>query len=175
MILHTAGKYKQTLEVTQAGLELDPEAYLCRLYQAGAYLALQQYEAALAAFDKALQVSHRHYFALSLKLLTYCQMGQSEQAKLLLEELKARTQHEYVGSALIGLSEAWLGDLDADFRYLGKACRDREPILPTFRTEWWVPSFLRADPRFQQMLDKMAFPAKAEEDDLELSPQLSGS
>jgi adenylate cyclase len=160
VILHAAGKYQQALEASQAGLELDINSYLCRLYEANAHVGLHQHEAALEAYDKALLISNRHPFALNFKLIAYCKMGELDKARLLLQEINERASREYVGCAFIGLSEAYLGDLDAAFRYLEKAYHDRESVLLTFRTELWVPGFLRADPRFQRIIDKMAFPEK---------------
>jgi adenylate cyclase len=160
LILHAAGKYQQALAVSQNGLELDINSYLCRLYEANSYVGLQQYEAALVAYDKALLASNRHPFALNVKLITCCKMGDLAQARLLMQEVMERASREYVGSAFVGLSAAYLGDLETAFRYLDKAFDDRESVLLTFRKELWVPAFLRADPRFQRIMDKMAFPQK---------------
>jgi adenylate cyclase len=158
VILHAAGKYQQALEASHGGLELEVDSYLCRLYEANALVGLQQYQAALEAYDKALAISSRHTFALNVKLITHCKMGEVEQARLLMQEIEERAAREYVGSAFIGLSKAYLGDLDAAVRYLEKAYHDRESVLLTFRTELWVPDLLRADARFQRIMDKMAFP-----------------
>ena len=166
VILHAAGKYAQALAASQGGLELDINSYLCRLYEGNAYVGLQKYEAALVAYDKALAISNRHPFALSVKLITYCKMGQPEKARLLLQEIKERVSREYVGSAFIGLAEAYLGDLEAAFRYLNKAYQDRESVFLTFRKEIWVPDFVRADPRFQKIMEQMAFPVMETEKDL---------
>jgi adenylate cyclase len=96
-------------------------------------------------------------------------MGNQDQARLLLQEVKERANREYVGNAFIGLSEAWLGDMEAAFRYLDKAFWDRESVLLTFRKELWVPDFLRADPRFQKIMDQMAFPVMGPEQGLVVS------
>jgi TolB-like protein/Tfp pilus assembly protein PilF len=163
VILHAAGKYQESLAACQAGLELDINSYLCHLYQGNSLVGLRQYEPALEAYEKALNVSSRHPFALNVKVITYCKMGDLERARQVMQEVKERASREYVGSAFIGLSEAYLGDLDAAFRYLDKAYHDRESVLLTFRKELWVPGFLRADPRFQRIMDMMAFPEKGPE------------
>jgi TolB-like protein/class 3 adenylate cyclase/Tfp pilus assembly protein PilF len=163
VILHAAGKYQESLAACQAGLELDINSYLCHLYQGNSLVGLRQYEPALEAYEKALNVSNRHPFALNVKVITYCKMGDLERARQVMQEVKERASREYVGSAFIGLSEAYLGDLDAAFRYLDKAYHDRESVLLTFRKELWVPGFLRADPRFQRIMDMMAFPEKGPE------------
>ena len=158
VIMHAAGNHAKALASSQAGLELDSNSYLCRLYEANAYVGLELYEAALAAYEKALLISNRHYFALNLKAITYCKTGDPDKARPLLQEVKERATREYVGSAFIGLTEAYLGDLDAAFRHLNQALQDRESVLLTFRKELWVPDFLRADPRFQKIMDQIAFP-----------------
>ena len=158
VILHAAGKYQEALAASLAGLELNINSYLCRLYEANAYVGMEQYEAALVAYDKALLISNRHAFALNLKVITYCKLNDLDKARELLAELKERAAQEYVGSAFIGLSEAYLGNMEAAFRYLNKALEDRESVLLTFRKELWVPAFLRATPQFQSIMDKMSFP-----------------
>ncbi|MDQ4140560.1 MAG: tetratricopeptide repeat protein, partial [Bacteroidota bacterium] len=83
VILHAANKYEEALKASLSGLELDNNSYLCRLYEGNAYVGLQQYEAALAAYDKALQISNRHPFALNLKIVTYSKMGELDKARFL--------------------------------------------------------------------------------------------
>jgi adenylate cyclase len=159
-ILHAAGKYEEAREVCRTGLELDSNSYLSRLYEASALVGLQQYEAALQAFEQALKISNRHAFALNAMLITYVKMGDEAKARRIMKEINERATREYMGSGYTGLSIAWLGNLDEAFDYLEKAYHDRESTLLTFRNELWLPANVRADPRFQRFMDKMAFPVK---------------
>ena len=75
-----------------------------------------------------------------------------------MNELKERSKSEYLSNALTALSAAYLNDLDEAFDYLEKAFDDRDPSLILLKYEPWVPEVLRADPRFQKILDRIGFP-----------------
>ena len=51
-----------------------------------------------------------------------------------------------------------LGDLDQAIAWLQTAAEERDALLP-FLNEWFAFDPLRADPRFQVLLQKMNFPA----------------
>ena len=75
-----------------------------------------------------------------------------------MNELKERSKSEYLSNALTALSAAYLNDMDEAFDYLEKAFDDRDPSLILLKYEPWVPGSLRADPRFQQILERIGFP-----------------
>jgi len=54
-----------------------------------------------------------------------------------------------------------LGDQEQAISWLQKAAEERDTVL-LYTTVWFAFDPLRADPRFQALLQKMNFPAKAD-------------
>jgi adenylate cyclase len=87
-----------------------------------------------------------------------CITGQFDKARVMMNELKERSKSEYLSSTLTALSAAYLNNLDESFEYFEKAFDERDPTLILIKYEPWVPKNLRADPRFQKILDRIGFP-----------------
>ena len=85
--------------------------------------------------------------------------GRKEEARAVLDELKARSTSDYV----LNTSVAWilgaLGEHDEAFEYFGRAIDEREVLMCTA----YLPPFdaVRDDPRFQALLRRMNFPETA--------------
>ncbi|MBF9254926.1 tetratricopeptide repeat protein [Pontibacter sp. 172403-2] len=160
-ILHTAGKFEEALATCKAGLELDASSFLCRLYEGYSYLFLKQYDEAVQIFEQLMKLSNKHNFSHGGLIMAYCKMGNYEKGRLLLEDLKARSLKEYIVCTVIGIAASWVNEnLDEAFKYLEKGYREHDPMLLSLKYEHWVPDTLRADPRYQALLDKMDAPEK---------------
>ncbi|OQP56838.1 hypothetical protein A3860_09650 [Niastella vici] len=162
LILHCAGKFKEALAVCKKGIELDANSFLCHVTAGKTQIALQKYEEAISSFESAMKLSNRHSFTVHGFIWTYCITGRTDKARVLMNELKERSQSEYVANTLTAISAAYLNDLDEAFDYLEKAYDDRDPILVMLKYEQWVPATLRADPRFQLFLDRIGFTNNAD-------------
>lgn len=162
-ILHTAGKFSEALQACKTGLELDPHSFLCLLYEGYSYLFLQQYEEALASFDRLMVLSNKHSFTHGALIMTLCKKGDLDRARTELAHLKERAEKEYIVCTVIGIAASWVNDnLDEAFHYLEKGYQDHDPLLVSIKHEHWVPDTLRADPRYQKLLDKLNSPNKVE-------------
>jgi adenylate cyclase len=158
LILHCAGKFKEALAVCNMGIELDAHSFLCYATAGCIHMALRQYDEAISCFETSLILSNRHSFTVHPFIWIYCITGQFDKARVLMNELKERSKSEYLSNALTALSAAYLNDMDEAFDYLEKAFIDRDPTLILLKYEPWVPEGLRADPRFQKILDRIGFP-----------------
>jgi len=156
-ILLSSGKFKESLAACITGIELDANSFICHLYKGWAYLGLKQYEEAVQTFTHLMKISNKHHFSLNGLIMTYCMVGNIDEARLLLDELKESSAKEYIGCTLTALSTAFLGELDKAFDYLENAYNDREPVLLTLY-QLPVPETLKTDPRFQQLLEKIGVP-----------------
>jgi TolB-like protein/class 3 adenylate cyclase/Tfp pilus assembly protein PilF len=158
LILHCAGKFKEALAICKIGIDLDAHSFLCYATAGCIHMALREYDEAIACFEASLVLSNRHSFTLHGVIWIYCITGQSDKAHVLMNELKERSESEYLSNALTAVSAAYLNDLDEAFDYLEKAFDDRDPSLILLKYEPWVPEVLRADTRFQKVLDRIGFP-----------------
>ncbi|HEY2348122.1 MAG TPA: adenylate/guanylate cyclase domain-containing protein [Puia sp.] len=161
LILHCAGKFKEALAICKIGIELDAHSFLCYATAGCIHMALGQYDEAISCFEISLTLSNRHSFTVHPFIWIYCITGGFDKARSLMNELKERSKSEYLSYVLTALSAAYLKDLDAAFDYLEKAFEDRDPSLILLKYEPWVPEELKADPRFQKILDRIGFPISA--------------
>lgn len=160
-ILHTAGKFSEALAACKTGLELDPNSFLCHLYEGYSYLFLQQYEEAVAVLDRLVLLSNKHNFAHGALVMALGKMGNFDRARKELNDLKERAEKEYIVCTVIGIAAGWVSDnLDDAFQYLERGFQEHDPLLVSIKHEHWVPDALRADPRYQKLLEKMDSPNK---------------
>ena len=117
-----------------------------------------RYEESISSFEKALRISNRHHFVVNGLIWDYCLMGDMEKANALMNELKERSEKEYLAKTFTALSLAYLGNFDQAFDYLEKAYIDRDPILLNIKYDKWGPAEFRNDPRFLKILDKIGYP-----------------
>jgi adenylate cyclase len=158
LILYVAGKYEKALTISNMGLELESNSFLCLINKGSVENALHKYEDAIATFKAAMAVSNRHHFAVNGLIWNYCLIGKYDEANELLNELKERSQKEYIGNTLMALSFAYFNKLDEAFEYLDKAYNDRDPMILTIKYLDWSHPSMRNDPRYQKMLDAIGFP-----------------
>ncbi|HEY9363969.1 MAG TPA: hypothetical protein VIQ00_11940, partial [Chitinophagaceae bacterium] len=147
------------LEASLTGIELDPGSFICRLSESNTYMALQEYDKAIESLEKTTINSNRHHFLVNGLIWNHCLKGNLEIGRELMNELKKRSEKEYISNTYTGLSAAYLNDIDEAFYYLEKAFNDREPILLCLKNEYWAPPSLRNDQRFQNLLARIKFPA----------------
>lgn len=158
LILHTAGKLNKALAICQTGIELDMNAFLCRLNEGYIYMAMKKYEEAIVSFEFAIKISNRHHFAVNGLIWTYCLTENDSMARTLMDELKERNGKEYIGKTFMAISASYLGSLDEAFDLLEEAYQSREPVLLALRHEKWGTSKFREDVRFKNLISKIGFP-----------------
>jgi hypothetical protein len=84
----------------------------------------------------------------------YALAGMIGDARRTIDELVLRTEREYIPPASIARLYACLGDKERAFQWLDKAYQVRDPFLVEIGVD---PGFgsLRADPRYEDLLDRM--------------------
>ena len=159
-MLHAQGKFHETIAICRKGIELDPYAFTCNLYEGLANIFLKNYDKALGIFEKFMVLSSKHPFVAGALIITYCMMGEFEKAKIIYKDLIERSKTMYITYTMIGVSAGHLGYLDEAFEYFEKGREARDPIILSLRFEHWVPARVKEDPRFAEFISKFNFPER---------------
>jgi len=156
--LAVAGEAAQSVTFARLAVERDPDAFLPKWIHGLVAHWSGAFDESFAAFDRAAEVSNRHHFVLSARALACADCGRPADARALHEELLAKRGQGYVPFYSLAMSASAIGDMDAAIEYAQQACDEREPLLVIFTRI--VPSArrLRADPRFGDVLRRLALP-----------------
>ncbi|HYL83296.1 MAG TPA: winged helix-turn-helix domain-containing protein [Candidatus Angelobacter sp.] len=155
----SAGQYDRSIAEGRKILELDandPRAYLD---MAAGNSQKGMYPEALQDAEKGITLSHRDPFFLSIAAFVYGRLGNIEQAGKLVEEMRAASKKSFVGPFLFATAFVGMGKQKEAMAALEEGYKARDPdIVGLNSTPWFAP--LRSDPRFQDLLRRMNFPAE---------------
>ncbi len=154
-----ARRFDEAGEQARKTLDLDP-AYL------GAYVDLGMAAAAMGDTQEAVRVCREGYQLAPDEVQigavlgwAYALAGRREEALRILHHLEQRGGTPFFMSVLC----LGLGEQSQALAYLEQAWEDRDGLLPFINVGFYFDP-LRADPRFQALLQRMNFPATASPD-----------
>ena len=152
-----ARNFDQAIQQQHKTLELDPNYFFGYLRRGQAYSQKGMFKEAIDDLTKAQKLSGNFPPAVAELSCTYSLAGQKSKARALLNELKERSQREYIDPYLIAMVHTTLGDHEEAFEWLGKAYESRSPWMGWLKAE---PKFdpLRSDPRFKTLLRQVGLP-----------------
>jgi len=90
----------------------------------------------------------------AIRGIAYAAAGKFEESREILEELKAKSQKQYVSPLWIGNLYGALGDIDKYFELANKACEERSEALLGIKGDPNLVPY-QSDPRYQALLKKM--------------------
>ncbi len=154
VVLHMAGHHSDAIEQFRRNLELS-ESYYRTFYNLGrSYLELGEHDKAVAAFDQARAMSGDRPFLAAALGYAHGRVGQTRQAKQLLEDVTRRADSQYVSPASLALLYLGIEDFDAAFVQLDRAVEERAALLTWLRVD---PVFdpIRKQPHFADLLEKV--------------------
>ena len=157
--LATAGETEEGLRFVRLATERDPEALVGHWTHG---LVAQWHGAldeSLAAFARACEVSNRAEYPLVQMTVAYADCGRIAEARALHDELLSRRARGYVTYLGLALVSAAVGDMDAAMEYAQQSCDEREPAMVIFARLFPNMRRLRADPRFADVLRRLALPS----------------
>jgi len=160
LIFRASAVYVQTrapdegIAQARQALELDPNFMPAHAFLAEYYSLQGRHSEALAAIQRALELSGRAPSELG-SFGVYCaRAGMNEEARQVLRELESLSTRRYVSPVEFAYVHAALGEKDAAFAWLERAYEQRDPYLTDAKVYPGLDP-LRDDPRFDDLLRRM--------------------
>ena len=153
---YVAGRFDEVITRTQKVLELDPNFHPAHIGLAVGYELKGDYAKAIAEYETArLQDDSPETAAFLARTLALA--GRGEDARRMLNELKAISGRRYVSPYAVALIYEALGERDRAITWLEKAYESSAEGMINLKTDprW---SRMRSDPRFQNLVQRMRFP-----------------
>jgi tetratricopeptide (TPR) repeat protein len=107
------------------------------------------------AYRAALAVSGRHAWALGGLGVLYADWGKPVRARAVYEELRARSEQEYIQPTILAMLAAAIGESDAALKLVWRAAVERDAYLSFAAVCWLSTAHLRAIPGYTEILERM--------------------
>jgi DNA-binding winged helix-turn-helix (wHTH) protein/tetratricopeptide (TPR) repeat protein len=118
------------------------------------YAATGEFDKAIAGFRRAKELSGADPYLDSFLGYAHAKLGKRSVAKKVIEQLAERSQREYVPAFCTALIHVGLEDMERALQWLEKAYEDRSAYMVFVKVEPLLDQ-IRAEPRFQKLLEKM--------------------
>ncbi len=156
-LLENARRYNEAIEQLRNVIAMDPSHYQAYWFLGHTYAANKQFAEAVAAAEKAVELSDRAPGALGMLGLAYGLAGRKTEATKILDELLELNKRRYVTPAALVNVYIGLGDKEQTFAWLEKAFTERSNYLAYLKVFPLVDP-LRSDPRFTDLVRRVGLP-----------------
>lgn len=154
---HLAHRHEQTIEFANKALELDPSFPIAHARLGFAYALTGRPREAVAAFERAVAASNNSPSNLAGLAYACALGGDRHRAQTIVTALVERSSHEYVPAYELALAYVGLGRSDEAIAWLERAYDEHAFGLAHIKVDPLLDP-LRADPRFQKILQRMNLP-----------------
>jgi len=146
------------LEQARKALELDPNSSQAHLQLAYAYEGKGMLSQAIAELQKVRALSPQSTFGLADLAYVSALSGRRTEARKILDELIQLSKQGYIPETSVAVVYLGLGEKNRSLDWLEKAYANHAPGVSVLKVDRRYDS-LRSDPRFQDLLRRMNFPA----------------
>jgi serine/threonine-protein kinase len=146
-------EYDKAIEKCQEALDLDSSFVTAYSLLARAYEGKGMFREAIAALDKARELSHRKEFDAAIAR-SYALWGKTDEGERLLQELRVQSNQSYIQPFYMALAYAAMANPDPAVDWLEKAYDERSPLILGLRGDTRFDK-LRREPRFTALLKKI--------------------
>jgi serine/threonine protein kinase/Tfp pilus assembly protein PilF len=150
--------YKSLIEAGQRAVITNPNLWSGHYYLAVGYQGSGHLEQAVPEYQRAVDLSQRDSDTVAGLAHVYAAMGKRAEAEKILSELQRQSKATYVSPYMIAVIYSGLGQNDKAFEFLEKAYQDKSPDIAYFLRADLRLDTLRPDPRFHDLLRRVAFP-----------------
>ncbi len=133
--------------------EYDPDAFLSWYVLGNCYHWSGNFKKATESFNRALEISGRHAWALTSLLVNYVDDRQVAKAETIFHELKLRASTGHVLPSLLAIASAGLNKKDEAIRYAREAYERHDPFQIQSSKSWPDSKFLKDIPQYQEILN----------------------
>lgn len=160
-VLYRANKYAEAERRLKLAIELDPRNNSAYYRLGDLYEQMGRYPEAIANLEKseALNSGGNSAGYPARLARVYAVMGRRDEARRMLEKIKATTEPDRLPLPRMAAPYAALGDRDEAFRLLFRLIDQRNDMI-TYIKEDPPLSSLHSDPRWKEVLRRMNFPAE---------------
>lgn len=151
-----AGRDAEAIDQLNKTLEIEPNFWIARVVLARVFIRQERFDEAVVEAKKAGEFSGGNSEAVSLAGYALAESGKSDEARLLLGELKSRSNQRYVPAYNIAMIYNGLSETNEALNRLEKALEDYDArmMLINIDPKW---DNLRSEPRFVSLLKRMNF------------------
>ncbi|HLE63696.1 MAG TPA: tetratricopeptide repeat protein, partial [Pyrinomonadaceae bacterium] len=153
-----AGQADEALAILQKVIELDSNHWLAHSFAASAYIEKGMFDHAIAEARKAKELPGRSTAPVGFLGFALARSGKQAEARAVLQELLKSSKEQYISAYTIAMVYNGLDERDQAIAWLEKAYQNREPRITFLNADpkW---NSLRDDPRFQDLVRRVGFPA----------------
>jgi TolB-like protein/Tfp pilus assembly protein PilF len=151
-------RYDQAIEQYERALEMDPNFLWAHCNMGFTYVDQSKYDRGIAAGRRAVELSQGAMSMIALLGYEYAVAGRLAEARKTLEQLREISKQQYVTSYVVARIYAVLREADEALHWLGTAYQERAAWMVLLKVDHPF-DYLRSDPRFQDLMRRMNFPA----------------
>ena len=150
-VLFLAGRFDAAIDQCHKSLALDPGSVAAHTILRWAYEKKGMHSEALAAYEQERSFAGDTPTTRAKRAHVLAAIGRHEEARIILEEILAGRQEQWVTAYEVAIIYSLLGDHDSAFRWLAQAEREHAVGFTFVRVDPHLES-LRSDPRFAALL-----------------------
>jgi len=152
-----ARRYDDAITQLNNTLALYPDYSLAHYWLYFAYAEKGDYSKAFVELDKVQTFLGRPRYLAERAFLT-ARSGDSKKARVMIDDVQALSQREYVNPSAMVYAYTALGDKDQAFAWLERGYREKLPFMGSIKV---VPCLdpLRSDPRYSDLTHRLGLPS----------------
>jgi len=156
-VCYAARQYERAIARCRHALEMGPDFIPARRLLAAGYLQTGRVQEAIAELEEAIRNAGHEPLLLAWLAHAHAVNGRRAESLAGLEKLQELAARRYVSAYQISLVHVGLGDFDAAFVWLDKACAERASGLVNLCVEPRLDP-IRADARFAALVKRLGLP-----------------